>query len=69
MNLDGLHLWEAAALSSPGAGLVKQNFLWPKVLLTDGQPSSPERASVNIILLIEYADHPQTRALLKREVK
>lgn len=69
MNLDGLRLWEAASLSSPGVGLVKKSFLRPNVLLTGGQSSSPKRISANIILLIEYTDHSQTRALLKREVK
>lgn len=69
MNLDILHLWEAPSLSPSGAGFVKKSFLRPNMLLTGGQPSSPKRVSANIVLLIEYADHPQTRALLKREVK
>jgi len=47
---------------------VKQSFLGLEVLLTGGQPSSPKRASVNIVLLIEYTGHPQTRALRKRKM-
>lgn len=59
MNLDIAHFGEAASLSSPGSGLAKQTFISANVLLAGGQTSSPERVSVSIFLLIQYADSPK----------
>lgn len=59
MNLDRAHFGRAASLLSPGSGLAKQIFISANVLLTGGQTSSPERDSVSIFLLIQYADCPK----------
>lgn len=59
MDLDRAHFGGAASLLSPGSGLAEQVFISANVLLTGGQTSLPERDSVSIFLLVQYADCPK----------
>lgn len=59
MDLDRAHFGGAASLLSPGSGLAEQVFISANVLLTGGQASLPERDSVSIFLLVQYADCPK----------